>query len=540
MPRLLVPFMLLWSCQAGPEVPEPTTWSHLYFVDPTTGDDAADGLTEATALRSLARFDVGGPRHLAVKPNTRIALKRGSVLRLTATVQLHGHDLGWVAYGSYGDPSLPKPIVLGSVGLEASSWSAPDENGVRTLDWSPYLDPNGGRSADGVEQGPGNLWFFEGAGALARMQSWAWRKKDPLGRASLPGDFYYDNTTRRVHVQWPGAAPTYTEASINRFMFDLSGQSHVVIEDLDLRYGGNYAIKGHELKHVRVRRVDVSFIGGGTKSRVDGKDQYVRLGNGFEVFGNGEDVVVENCRVHQAYDSGLDPQYVGSSKVSMDGLVLRGNLISYVGLAGIELWERPDAPASGSLRNVTVEQNTLLSVGRGWGYEQHDHAGQAKIGAALLTSTCRGTASNVVIRRNVIVAPRAVVATDFHPETRDFFRAFAFDENLWDLSQGGEGVVLFEGETGTLEADLTGSPVFHDLASWQANTEVRGQDAHSVQGAAGFDRASDPVTEDLEWISSLPVDDALRPTRLGPFALTGDYRRTSATNGAGWGAAIAP
>ncbi len=542
MLRNLVPLLLvvLAGCRSVADVPEPTTWAHTYFVDPESGSDSNDGLTEGTALRTLARFDANGTQHLSMKPDTRVALKRGTVLRLEATVHLHGSDTGWVGYGTYGDPALPKPLLLGSVAITAAQWSAPDANGVRTLDWSPFIDANDGRSPDGVEQGPGNLWFFESDAPDARMTGWAWRKQNPLGPGNPRGDAYYDPAARVVRLVWPDAAPPFTEAGVNRVMIDPSGQAHVLLEDWDLRYGGNYALKGHAVAHLHVRGVEVSFIGGGTKSQLHGVDQYVRAGNGFEVFGDGSDVVVERCRVHQAYDTGLDPQDVSSGDVTMDGVTFRDDLISYPGLAGFELWERPDAPFSGTLRNVTVENDTLLSAGRGWGYEQHDHPGQAKIGAAFLTSTCRGTANGVVVRHNVIIAPRVVIATDFHPDTRPFFLAFAFDENLWNLSGGGLGVVLFEGQTGTLEADLTGSPVFQDLASWQASTDDPGQDAHSVQATAAFDAPLDPVTEDQAWIFGLPADDPLRPTRLGPFALRGDYRRTTVTVGTGWGASLAP
>ena len=44
------------------------------------------------------------------------------------------------------------------------------------------------------------------------------------------------------------------------------------------------------------------------------------------------------------------------------------------------------------------------------------------------------------------------------------------------LTVGGLGVLLFEGVNGSLEADLTGSPVFTDLASWQAGTDDPGQE----------------------------------------------------------------
>jgi hypothetical protein len=398
------------ACAPTPEPPQPTTWATTWFIDPEGGDDANDGLSEQTPLRNFCRFDETGPGQLRVKPDSRLLVRRGTSLRLSATLALHGHDRGWVAYGAYGAGA--RPILLGSAPVAGEEWTPPDADGVRTLDWSRWLDGADGRSLDGVEQGPGQLWFFDSQAPDARMTAWGWRKKEPVGAQSERGDYWYDAAKRQVRLKWPDAAPAFTEAAINRGMLRPTGQRHLVIEDLDLRYGGNYAIQGHALAHVRLRRVDFSFIGGGTKSRVDGVDQYVRLGNAFEVFGDGEDVVVEQCRVHQAWDTGLDPQFVGPTTVTIRDLVFRDNLISYPGLAGFELWLRPDAPATSTLAHVEVTNNTVLSAGRGWGYEQHDHPGTSKLGAAFFVNTSRGTARDVTVARNVVVAPRVVIRSE--------------------------------------------------------------------------------------------------------------------------------
>jgi hypothetical protein len=69
--------------------------------------------------------------------------------------------------------------------------------------------------------------------------------------------------------------------------------------------------------------------------------------------------------------------------------------------------------------------------------------------------------------------------------------------------------MLFEGQNGSLEADLTGSPGFGDLASWQASPDDPGQDAHSVQGSPAFDAPVDPV--------GLPADETAPTHAPGPL-----------------------
>lgn len=498
-------------------------YTHTYYLDPQHGDDQADGLTEQTPLKSFAPFET---RPIGLKPATRIALKRGSRLRLAGTIRLHGSSAGWVLYGAYGDDRAPKPLLIGSIELAASAWSAADANGIRSANWADFRDTNEHRSLTGVEQGPGNLWFFDEGDRLA---SFGFRHQHDVGAGCTQGDWFYDATSATIRLCWPQPTPPLsTEASVNRTMLDPTGQQHLIIEDLDLRYGGGYAIRGSELQHLRVRRVDLSFIGGGTKNGA-----YVRLGNGFEVSGNASDVIVEDCRVHQAYDTGLDPQNVGSVPVTQSQLVFRRNLISYPGLAGFELWLRP---AGSTLRDVLVENNTVLNAGRGWGYEQHDHQGQAKIGAALAILQDQASGSGLVIRHNVFAAPRVVVLSEFAPadaRTRAFVRGLSMVENLWNIN--GLGAVLFEGTRGQIEPDLAGSPVFASLGAWQQNTEVPAMDVGSLEADPQFDRAADPLTEDRTWLLGLAADDDARPIRFGAFALRGDYHRTQATQGVGWG-----
>ncbi|MEI8258212.1 MAG: right-handed parallel beta-helix repeat-containing protein [Deltaproteobacteria bacterium] len=269
----------------------------------------------------------------------------------------------------------------------------------------------------------------------------------------------------------------------------------------------------------------------------------MRLGNGIEVSGNSTDVIVEDCRIHQAYDTGVDPQNVGPSPVTQRGLVFRNNLVSHVGLAGFELWARP----SGSrLSDVRLEHNTVLYAGRGWGYEQHDHVGQGRVGAALAVFQNLAAGDGIVIGNNVFADPRVALMSEFRVDqqaTRGFLRGLAMDGNLWSLGAGGVGVVLFEGTTDAMGNTVLGaSPVFPDLAAWRSpqNLDVPGMDVNSVQADPEFDAPTDAVTQDRAWIAGLPPGDLARPSRFGRFALTGDYRRSGASRGIGWGASLAP
>ncbi|MEI8258211.1 MAG: hypothetical protein WCJ30_21240 [Deltaproteobacteria bacterium] len=199
----------------APLPPDDGRYARTYFIDPVNGRDDADGLSEGRPLRSLDPLAAFFP-----PPDTKIAIRRGTVLRLNATVVLRGGTAaGWLCYGAYGDPSAPKPVLVGSVAIAQSSWSMPDADGVRTFDWRPFRDAAGGRSLSGVEQGPGNLWFFEGAGDTDRMAAFGYRHGLDVGAGSQTGDWYYDPALALVRLRWPlPMPPALTEASVNRTM----------------------------------------------------------------------------------------------------------------------------------------------------------------------------------------------------------------------------------------------------------------------------------------------------------------------------------
>jgi hypothetical protein len=462
-------FLCLLLCSCSPEpAPAEELFLRTWFIDPLAGDDANDGLSEATPKRS---FD-GLPSSSVAQ--TRVALKRGTVTRLKNRLKLRGGNAkGWASWGAYGDASLPKPIVVGSLAVSAADWSAPDSLGLRSLSWEAG-------SGDGVERGPGNLWFFD----AERLTGWGWRKQS-RDLVLVEGDWFYEPSTHVVWLRWAGTPPPLTEVSLNLMpALDFSGQSDLIIEDWDLRYLGGYALRGHASTHLRVRRVDVSYVGGGTKT-----GEYVRLGNGFETNGDVDDVVVEDCRFHEIFDTAFDPQNTGGASTQRH-LTYRRNLISRMGLAGVELWMRPRGTV---LEDVAVTDNVFMETGFGWGFEQHDHPGTAKVGAEVFISTNEAQTARISLTGNTFHHPRAMLAADFQ-QSRALVNGLTLDDNRWS-GVGAPAVVLFAGALET-------SPTFATLADWQANTLVPGKDAHSVEAE----------------VTGLPH---VRPvvTRFGPFAL---------------------
>jgi hypothetical protein len=488
------------GCQSGPlpgvpsdrgSVSEAETCAGpvAWYVDPLDGSDTADGATEATAIRTLAALPDG------LDGATTVALRRGTVTRLRATLQLHGSGTGWVCYSTYGDATAAKPIVAGSVAIGVGDWSAPDAAGRRTLDWTPHRLMDEHHDPDGPEQAPGNLWFFDEDADDAALIRGGWKRTDADALRS-PGDWAYDPASHMVTLLWSGDAPAATEAALSlqpAITFD--GQEHVVLEDWDVRWAGGYALRGHAASDIRVRRMDVGFIGGATKP-----GELVRLGNGFETNGDVSDVVVEASRFYEIYDTGFDPQDVSGAS-HQERLTFRDNLVSRTGLAGVELWARPSAAR---LEDVVIEGNTFVEIGYGWGYAQHDTDASPQVGAAVLIGDNEADVSGLRFTDNVVMDSRFALVGDWvSGGGRALVGALQTANNTW-ASVSEPAVVLFEG---TVNADgttnLGASPTFATLADWQTSVLVPARELGSVVD----DAAPRPSVGDATRFGAFPLGD---------------------------------
>jgi hypothetical protein len=482
MRRFLVLSLALVGCTAAPPPPE-DVFAESRFVDDVSGDDGADGTTPETAWRTLTKVNAFIPR-----TSTRILFKRGGVWRGPLTPHGGSATRGWVSYGAWGAATAPKPLFLGSDDL-SEGWLDLNLDGI----WERTWDDDASLPSGDVVQGPGNLYFLDADGGVAR---WGFRKQT---RAQLAqeGDFFFSPTERRLELVARAQPGGRLEASRNRTWAEFSGQSFLIFEDLELRFGGGYAFRGHEATHLRFRRLDVSWTGGGTKT-----GQYVRLGNGVEFEGNVSDAVVEDSRFFQLYDTGVDCQATGPAVFVQKDIVFRRNIISRTGLGSFEFWGR--GGAGSRFEDVRFENNTCLYAGGGWGFEQHDHVGQGQLGADVVVFENSAAVSGLVIRDNVFFTPRVGFFAEYQQRqaaTRALVDGATLDFNLYAHPEKFVAV-LYLGDDPLL---LPLSQKFTSVEGFRAT----GKEAHGLEDDPGF----------VSLGSGDPFHDDLRP-RAGSVALT--------------------
>ena len=423
-----------------------------YYADARDGNDAADGLTPATAWRSLDKVNAA-----PLRPGDRVLFRRGGIWR-GQLVPHSGTADRPVTYGAFGEGA--KPALLGSVAANSpSDWMSAGGNV-----WVTTGGPD--RAALAVDVG--NIILDEGAGTGVKK----WREVD----LREPGDFFYDAGTRQVKL-WSNGNPAEVHRSIElalkRHIIDQSGKSYVTYEGLALRYGAAHGIGGSSVRGIVVRACDLSYIGGGHQlTRPDGTP--VRYGNGIEFWANARDCVVEGCRLWEIYDAALTNQ--GSGTNVQEHIVYRRNVIWNCEYS-FEYWNRDKTSRTNDIR---FEHNTCVDAGFGWGHRQRPD----RNGRHLMFYDNSAVTSNIVIGYNLFSR-----ATDslLRLHGRDWTSALTMDHNCWYQPQG--ALVLW-GRTSV------GPDEF------EAFQHQRGFDLHSLVAEPGF---ADAQGRDYRLTAESPV-----------------------------------
>ena len=404
-----------------------------YYVS-NQGSDKNDGQSPATAWATLARVNAG-----PFQPGDIVLFRRNDIWR-GQLIPHSGSEAGPITYGAYGDPTAPRPRLLGAAARNnASDW----QNKGGNL-WS--TTPGAALKVD-----VGNIIFNHDESCGVKK----WSRND-LHRQ---GDFWYDasNGTVRVYsINNPASRYSDIELALKGAIIHQGNKSYVTYQGLDLHYG-DYGIGGGNTHHITVSDCDLAFLGGALLHRhEDGTP--VRAGNGIEFWGNAHDCLVERCRLWEIYDAALTNQNTGAV-CQQYNIVYRYNLIWNCEYS-FEYWNRPQASLT---HHIYFENNTCFGAGCGWGHSQRpDPAGRH---LCFYTNDCQ--THDVYIRNNIFCQATDVAfdALWWKPETLADPRVIRLDHNCWLQPEG--QMIRLRGKSYTQA----------QFAAYQRDT---GQEAHSL------------------------------------------------------------
>ncbi len=311
-----------------------------YYIDPTQGSDLHDGLDPTRPRQTHAALTLVG--------GDTVLFQRGGVIRRPLLCQCGLPDAP-ITYGAYGVGD--KPAFYGSV---------PIANPADWIEQSPglwrYTQPladevcnlvfNGGESCGDLRWDVADLreagqWHYTGIGQCLDREG---NRPVPAAEShSLylscpdnPGRFY-----RQIECVFFGQRKL------------VSGQRHIVLENLRFQYGGVHGYQDAGVGDITIRHCDFAFIGGAVWHR----QQRIRFGNAIEFWDGAEDIRVEGCTFNNIYDSGITHQG-GETLHIPRRLYFRDNLFVGCGMAAYECREPSE--------EVYFEYNTCIDSGGGF------------------------------------------------------------------------------------------------------------------------------------------------------------------------------
>lgn len=305
-----------------------------YYVSSVHGNDSFDGLSPEKPIKTISQI-----RQLNLEEGDAVLFERGSVFRLTGSFTLKNG----VTYAAYGKGD--KPAIYGS-----------SRNYADLTLWQPYNEIKNIWIIESSFPGDvGNIVFNHGELASEAF--------DYVLLLSKNGDFYYDSVGNKLYLYYdkgnPGRIFKDIEISPRFVLLNIPTGGHdITIDNIALKYSGNFAIRGLELDNVNITNCEIAWIGGAWQP-----NGVARYGNGIEV-GGIQNSVWKNNWIYQIFDSGITFQ-LNTNTVKNN--YFTENLFEYCGMSAFEWWQSTkDGVIDGIIEDVYFTDNISRFPGYGW------------------------------------------------------------------------------------------------------------------------------------------------------------------------------
>ncbi len=373
------------------------------------GNDANNGLTEATAVRTINKAN-----GLAASGDA-VLLRRGDTFREQFRAK------SGVTYTAYGEGA--KPMIYGSPenGADAAKWTLVHEDAeTGALIWkfhnTSLLDIGG-------------IVFNEGEGFATKVAPASKGKKFVLKtnanidfdyrmdlvnnleffhQANSIGSGYVDPTSARgpIYLRCDNGNPGLIFDSIEFIAYGagitVGSNTNVTVDNICIKYT-SFGISASGMKNLKVTNCEIGWIGGNvqTYSFPGNLGNPTRYGNGIECYGSCDGYIVDNCYIYQCYDAAVTHQISGG-----DGTTVHQNNVTYSNnvitdcVYSIEYFlgiNETTAQYERYGENILFEGNLMRRAGYGHGSLRPDLNNQRHI----RSGTGVNDYANFVIRNNV-------------------------------------------------------------------------------------------------------------------------------------------
>ncbi|MBQ7821576.1 MAG: S-layer homology domain-containing protein [Clostridia bacterium] len=360
-----------------------------YYVSPK-GNDENDGLTPATAFKTVSRISGGS----FLNEGDAVLFERGGTFRYKGVLSTKNG----VTYSAYGSGAKPK--LIGSI--DASYPAAWIETGVENV--YAYKD-----KFMGVETDIGQIVFDMGrawgiklinslhigtnSNGLEMIESGTPKIDGP---EDLKGDleFWHNcyNGTLYLYSKDGNPADRFSSIEIVDKGNGISGGANgVVIDNLELFGFGSHGIGyGGTPKNLTVQNCVFGFIGGSRQG--SDPETKTRFGNAVEIFGACDGFIIRNCYAHNVYDCCWTVQFQGDPGENgkwFKNVEIYNNVACYSN-TGLEVWmnnKGPNKDLSMGIENMNLHHNYTFYNGYGWSQQRPNKDGNIFYGDPSVTTT---------------------------------------------------------------------------------------------------------------------------------------------------------
>ncbi len=284
-----------------------SSWAATFYVDAAGGNDVNDGLSQATAWKTVAK--VNGNTFAA---GDQILFKRGGVWNESLVPPSSGVSGNPIAFDAYGTGEAP--TLTGYVGLPAASWTLDSGNIWKTSITSSSF----------------NYVLFGYVGSNGNVGS-VWGTKFTTSKTQLVAPYQFFFLSNVLYVYALSNPATYYGSMAAMLMTNgqiiyINGKSWLTIQHFRVTYFDTYGVRiGGASDHITIANVySDGVIPAGTTPHgfyvsaspaptdmkfynVDAHRNY----NGFRFDGLGSGIVVKNCRAYGNRNHGLEDNMTG-------------------------------------------------------------------------------------------------------------------------------------------------------------------------------------------------------------------------------------
>lgn len=352
----------------------------VYYVS-NDGDDNNDGLTEATAWRTLNKVN-----SVSLSEGSYVCFERGGLWRGYINAKKG------VTYTAYGDVDNGKPTIYGS-----------PENGAGKNNWIATDTPNVWRYKNKFTEDVGTIVFNDGEAwgikavvayegekyynvtrykndakgnkSSANAEAWA-----GIGELKEDLDFWHndvdfddnvaDNYLYVYSATNPGERFWSIEFSVKHHLVNISCDD-VTIDNICFKYTGAHGVSGINPKNLTVQNCEFGWIGGSLQTATP--KSCVRYGNAVQIWLSCDGFYVKNNYIYQCYDTGITPQGTVSQQpdVVEKNIEVENNVVEYCNY-GLEFFVSASQGNYSHFENVTISKNHFWYSGYGLSEQRPD------------------------------------------------------------------------------------------------------------------------------------------------------------------------